>query len=109
MPVLIVAVVGTLVGGVVLGVDPVVDFVKGAVEALASVADAAIGLLPDAEDLNIDPVTGWIRGYAMFNTFLPITEALVMIAALIGIRLAIFAWRLADRVWHLIPKPLSGT
>jgi hypothetical protein len=109
IPVIIVGVVATLVGGVALGIDPVVDFVKGAVEALAAVADAAIALLPDASDLDLDAQTGWLRGYSYFNTFLPIPEALGMVAVLITVRLAIFTWRLADRVWHMIPKPLSGT
>lgn len=109
IPVVVVGIVGVIAGGVALGIDPVVDFAKAVVDGLAKVADAAIGLLPDAGDLNLDAQTGWLTSYAYFNTFLPVSETLGMVGVLIGIRLAVFAWRMADRIWHLIPKPLSGT
>lgn len=109
MPIVIVGIIGTVVAGYVAGVDPVVDFVKGIADALAAVADAVISLLPNAADLNLDAGSGWITGYAWANTFMPIGEVLGMIAIWITVQTAIFLYRLADRTWHTIPKPMSGT
>jgi hypothetical protein len=78
-------------------------------DGLAHVADFFVGLLPDAGSLGLSAQTGWLRQYTYFNHFLPLPEALAFIAALIGIRVAIFTYRLLDRIWHTIPKPLSGT
>jgi hypothetical protein len=72
-------------------------------------ADAIVGQLPEAGDLGIDVPSGWIQGYGMLNTFLPISEALAFALIYVTAITAAFGARLAVLIWHLIPKPGVGT
>jgi hypothetical protein len=113
IPVIVVLVGSLLVGGYALtGGDPLGKFFEilgGMVEGLAQLAGHIVDTLPDAEDLNIEVAEGWIVGYNMLNGFLPLGEALLYAGILLSAILLHFGWRIAVIVWHLIPKPLSGT
>jgi hypothetical protein len=80
-----------------------------AVKALAAVADGVVGLLPDATDLGLSIPSGWLHGYTLLNTFLPLSEALGLISVILVVVTAGLAARIAVVVWHLIPKPGVGT
>lgn len=114
---MIVDVVGGLIGGLLdiagdiinTAVGAVMSFVGSVVDGLAVLADAAVDLLPDTPDLGLDIPSGWIYGYTILNTWLPLTEALTMAGVFTAIVTAIIAFRLAVTVYHLIPKPFVGT
>lgn len=99
-----------LVGGVAeTAVGAVMQWLGLAVEGMATIAAGVINLLPDAGDVVPDIPDGWIVGYAMLNTFLPVSEALAGAGLLLGIYAALGVFKLAVVVYHLIPKPLMGT
>lgn len=109
--------VGGIVGGILdiggdivaTAVGAVMSWLGTAVEAMAAVAENVIDLLPDAADLGLEIPGGWIYGYSIVNTFLPISEALAFVAVFTVLVIGAVAFRLAVIVYHLIPKPLMGT
>lgn len=107
MPIVIVGVVAALGVGVLTG------FIWGPVQAIAQglalIADNIVNMLPEAADLGLDASGGWVKGYAMLNTFLPITEALAFAAMFATVIAASMVVRVATWIWHLIPKPGVGT
>jgi len=110
-------IVGNLVGGLLglLGdaastaVGAVMSWLGTAVEAVAQLAMRVVQLLPDATDLGFTIPTGWLHGYSMLNTFLPLSEALAIVLVFTAVAVAGTAFRIAVTVYHLIPKPLMGT
>lgn len=85
------------------------DFIKSVVGGLMDLVGSIISGLPNAGDLGLTVPSGWIQAYSWFDTFLPLHEALGLVAMFVGIYLAIFSVRVAVFVYHLIPKPLMGT
>lgn len=79
------------------------------VQAFLGLISNVIGLLPNAGSLSIPDLTGWVPFYSFADQLLPVHEGLQMGALVVGVRLAIFAVQGAAFVWHLIPKPFSGT
>lgn len=110
-------IVGQLIGGLLgIGGDIIntafgafMSFVGSAVNAVAGLADHVVALLPDATDLGLSIPSGWIYGYSILNTFLPLSEALTAVAIFTAIVVGGIAYRLAVTVYHLIPKPFMGT
>lgn len=99
-----------VVGGIVDGVSGFLqNVVAGAIAGIAALADQVVQLLPAATDLNLPDLSGWLTGYALMNTFLPLSEALTLTGTLVAIYSALMLWRLAVKIYHLIPKPLMGT
>jgi hypothetical protein len=84
-----------------------------AVQAIADAVFAGIGgivgTLPMADELDFEIPSGVILGYALVNGFFPLDLTIQLGAAYIGALVAIFAFRLAVLVYHLIPKPMMGT
>jgi len=107
----VVVAIGILVGGLVAGVltgmiwGPINDLAQN----MAKIADGVVEGLPVADDLGLDVASGWVKGYSMLNTFLPVSEALAFALIFVSVKLAILGYRLAIVVWHLIPKPGMGT
>jgi len=109
--------VGGIVGGIVgfvgdmvgTAVGAVMGYVGSVVEGLAMVAYRVVELLPDAADLNLTIPSGWLYGYDMLNTFLPISESLALVAIMVAVYAAAVLLRLGGFVYHLIPKPFIGT
>lgn len=99
-------VVGSIAGS---ALQAVVDWLLSVVGALATLATGVIELLPMAEDLNLDLPDGWVYGYSFLNTFLPISEALGLLTAVVALHVGAIAYRLAVVAYHLIPKPAVGT
>lgn len=83
--------------------------IKFVAENLAKAAQVIISMLPDAGDLGLTTMSGWIKGYTMLNTFLPISEGLAFAAIFATFIAASMAVRLATWIYHLIPKPGMGT
>jgi hypothetical protein len=101
-----------VVGGL-LGTGLLTGVIWGPIGILAgglfSIADAAIGLLPDATDLGLVIPGGWIYGYSIVNTFLPLTEALAFAGVFVSLIVGGIVFRTAVTIYHLIPKPGVGT
>jgi len=90
--------------------NAVFGFVKDvALGFTGAVVSTVIGLLPDAADLGITIPSGWINGYDWLDSFLPLHEALAFVAIFLALIAAVGAFRLAVLIYHLIPKPFSGT
>lgn len=83
--------------------------IGGIVDALATVANHIVDLLPDMPDLNIPDLSGLVVGYNQVNTWLPLSEAIAGSVLVLAAVNAAFVFRVAVTVWHLIPKPFSGT
>jgi len=83
--------------------------IQGLADAVFKVIGSMIDALPDAADLGIDIPDGFVVGYSFLNTFLPLSEALTIAGTALAGYVALFGWRLAVMVYHLIPKPLMGT
>lgn len=79
------------------------------VKMLAGVADGIIALLPDAADLNLPDLSGWLHGYAMLNRFIPVDLALVYFGLYLAAANASYLFNLGVKLYHLIPKPGIGT
>lgn len=107
MPVVIGAVVASFVAGVLVGF--IWDPIRAIAEVMAAMADVVVSQLPVAADLGLTPTSGWVKGYAMLNTFLPLTEALTLAGLMVALVVAGIALRVAVMVYHLIPKPGMGT
>lgn len=113
----LVGLAGDLIGGLLgfagdavgTAVGAVMSLVGSMVEGLATVADALVDQLPDAGDLGLSVPSGWIYGYSIVNTFLPLTEALAFAVVIGAAFVALGVWRLGVTVYHLIPKPFIGT
>jgi len=90
-------------------VNPIQWVIQTATDWVFSAVNALLDLLPNAADLGLEAPTGWIRGYNVLDTFLPLHEALAAIAVILGVYVVVFGWRLAVTVYHLIPKPGMGT
>lgn len=99
------------IGGDIVGtaVGAVMGYVGNVISGLATVAASVIALLPEAEDLGIVIPSGFVQGYAIFNSFLPLGEAFAMMASLVVISVIPIAWHLGVTIYHLIPKPFVGT
>lgn len=110
---LVASIVGGLLGlagdAVGTAVQAVMSWLGTAVEAVAQLAMHVVDLLPDAADLGLTIPSGWLHGYALLNTFLPISEALTAITLFTTVVVGGIAFRLAVTVYHLIPKPWMGT
>ena len=89
--------------------DAIWGFVQDAAVGLMSIVTAMIGVLPDAVDLNLPDLSGWVRGYDMMDRVVPVTEALVAWGIYMAAANAQFLWNLGTRLYHLIPKPGMGT
>jgi hypothetical protein len=76
---------------------------------VASAETWVLSLLPDAGDLGIPDLSGLVVGFAWLNGFLALDAGVSVAGILIGATLATFAFRLALTIWHVIPKPFSGT
>jgi hypothetical protein len=85
------------------------DPIKVIAQALAGVADKAVQQLPMASDLGLSTTAGWIKGYTLLNTFLPLSEALTLVSVYVSVITAGMLFRVGVIVWHLIPKPGVGT
>jgi len=113
----ILGIAGDLVGGllglagdaVATAIGAVMGWLGTAVEAVAQLAMRVVALLPDATDLGFSIPSGWLHGYAMLNTFLPLAEALAIVLVFTGVAVAGTLFRIAVVVYHLIPKPMMGT
>lgn len=79
------------------------------VDALMGLVAHVIGLLPDMPDLGIPSLSGWLVGYAFFDTYLPLHEALTGMGLVLSLVIASYTWRLGVEVYHLILKPGVGT
>lgn len=116
-PVQIIQVMADLVGGLLsLGGDvvgtavgAVMGFVGSVVDGLAEVAASLVALLPEAGDLGLEIPAGFVLGWSIFNTFLPLTETFAMLGVLVLASIAPIVWHLGITVYHLIPKPFVGT
>jgi len=112
--IIIIAIAAALVGGIALltgnnPVDVVLGWLGTVIQGLAALADQVVALLPNAADLHITIPSGWIYGYNIINTFLPLSECLAFVAALVTVVIVGMTWSLAVTVYHLIPKPMAGT
>lgn len=98
-------------GGEMVGtaVGAVMGYVGSVVEGLALIAARVVDLLPEATDLGLEIPGGWLLGYSMVNSFLPLSEALAFVVVLVGIQAVALLARLAVVTYHLIPKPFVGT
>lgn len=79
------------------------------VDALAAVAARVVGLLPDAGDLGLSVPSGWIVMYSWADRILPLHEALALFGIITATAVAPIVYHVAITVYHLIPKPFSGT
>jgi len=101
---------GGLLGGAAnTAVGAVMGWLGTAVEAVAQLALSVVEKLPDATDLGFSIPSGWIYGYSLLNTFLPVSEALAIVLIFTAIAVGGTIFRLAVTVYHLIPKPMMGT
>jgi hypothetical protein len=107
MPVLIGVAVAGLAAGVLTGF--IWGPIKEIADAVAKIADVVVGQLPDASNLGLAIPSGWVKGYSLLDSFLPLHEALGFVAIILGIVVAGVTWRVAVVVYHLIPKPGTGT
>lgn len=94
-------VVGTLVGALFAALGEVVN-------ALAELVDGIVDLLPDAPDLGLE-LGGFVYGFGIMDSFLPLHEALAYAVVLFGAANAGLVFRTAVTIYHLIPKPGVGT
>lgn len=85
------------------------DVLKSALTFFSGIVEGLIGFLPDMPDLGLEPVTGWVHGYTYVNTFLPVSEALVVAGMYLIVSNAAFIWNLGVKAYHLLPKPGMGT
>lgn len=76
---------------------------------MAVIAGSVLDLLPDVGDVMPDVPSGWIMGYATFNSFLPLAEGLAFATIMLTAYAGLGLWKLAVTIYHLIPKPLMGT
>lgn len=90
-------------------VGAVLTFVGGVIDTLARAAAAVLELLPDAGDLGLEVPAGFIQGWSIFDQFLPLHETFAMLAVLVVASLLPIGWHLGITIYHLIPKPFSGT
>jgi hypothetical protein len=84
-------------------------FLGTVIQGLAAIASQVVALLPPAEDLGLSIPDGFVQGFSLFNQFLPLTELFALMGVLAAAAIATVAWHLGLTVYHLIPKPLSGT
>jgi len=116
-PVQIVQFMGELIGGLLsiggeaagTALGAAMSFVGSVVDGLAEVAASIVALLPEAGDLGLSIPSGFVLGWSIFNTFLPLTETFAMVTVLVVASVVPIAWHLGVTVWHLIPKPFVGT
>ena len=77
-------------------------------DALIGVAQSIIAgiasLLPAGVPLGLVLPTGWLYGYDVLNSFLPVSELLLASGVLLGLRLLIFGLKtgllVVNIVWH---------
>jgi hypothetical protein len=99
-------------GGIDIGIDifgAFMNIVYGIINALLAVVNGIIDLLPAMPDLHLPDLSGWAYGYAFLNAHLPLGEAVSGAAMVLAAMSASFTWGAAVKVYHLIPKPMSGT
>lgn len=66
-----------------------------------------VGLLPTADPIGLTEFSGIWTGYAFLNGFLPITETLQAVAAILGIQLAIYGGQAILQLWRAMPGKMS--
>lgn len=116
MPIIVLGIIaaGTAWFGINLasGMDPAEALwgvITGVMTPFFAVADWIVGLLPGATDLGLEIPAGFLIVYDYMDRIVPLHEALFFIGAFLLVNAAIFLYRLADKVWHTIPKPFMGT
>jgi hypothetical protein len=90
-------------------IDAVMAVVGGIVDALLAIVNVIIDLLPDAPDLGLSIPAGWIVAYTWIDQIVPLHEALFWTGTLAAAAMAPVVFHLAIAIYHLIPKPFSGT
>lgn len=51
-----------------------------------------VGLLPEADPLDLDGFSGIWVGYAQWNTWLPLTELLACVVGYLGVQLTLYGY-----------------
>lgn len=102
------AAVGVAVGGF-LSSNPLWSPIKLVWDLFMWIAGSMVDALPDAPTLDLGDATGWLKGYTLLNTFLPLSEALTVIGVIVAVMVGTALFRLSVTAYHLIPKPGIGT
>lgn len=81
--------------------------VEAILTAIVAVAMAVFELLPDADPLDLTEFSGIWYGYSFLNGFLPITELMVCVGAMLAFHVALYAAAGVVYVWRLLPFKFS--
>jgi hypothetical protein len=77
-------------------VDRLIDVLRGGYEVL-------VNLLPEGDTLGLVLPSGWLYGYDVLNSFLPVAEVLAAASVLLALRMAVFTFRMIYTLKQLVP------
>lgn len=100
-------VIGTAQDVVQLALDGLTAILDNMAAGLVDQLQGVISGLPVGAPLGLASQSGIIVGYGWLNTFLPVAELLTALALIVTVATAIFAVRLAIKLWEWLPFKFS--